>query len=630
MRSAGYAVLVAAVIVIGACSTSEPPAGSTPASAAIPASVGSLASGAPLTAQPTTADELTVGPVDPIQIAIDTSGDLNGELATIEDEDRARAREQAGFSQEIGSGWPALADAADQAIDAAAQAVADDLSIELPTSRTRPFATVGQQPATEIMTTDSAASALAIVTASLTAGQSLGQGGTREAPPRTETRTTTEGDDAATVTVTMRGTITSTGSRVVAEFTFELTGTVTNNVSGATAQMNGSATARVEIDGCPDESGSSKGSVSLTSSETARGSGADGGSTTASWTRDLSGEFDISVGDDASISGLAIDAQANESVVSTTQEGEDDDPETSEHELGVEMHYEYSSGPGFEGLAPNDAATTGDVTHEDGATAADLRPLFRSAAYAVSVAAIGLGRDAEAFWRDGKCIELIVDPEGGDVDANSVTSVTATVRHIFEGEDLDKPVEATLTGVTSLDPAGEEQQSPATVSYTAGPEVDDVGEIKFESVSNWGIGSKTIKFTVKATGWTTNADTPLGQIRGLKCDGVGGVWTVEGSEVLVALDVTTVWEITLDESSLEGTYTFEKVQTGLGTVTTATSNGPAHGVLNEDGTVTMTLDAARITLHTENQFGGSGTTTTPGDGRTFQWDLETEGACADE
>jgi hypothetical protein len=50
-------------------------------------------------------------------------------------------------------------------------------------------------------------------------------------------------------------------------------------------------------------------------------------------------------------------------------------------------------------------------------------------------------------------------------------------------------------------------------------------------------------------------------------------------------------------------------------------------VLNEDGSVMMTLDPAPITLVTRNSFGGSGTVTTPGDGRIFLWQREAGVAC---
>ena len=119
-------------------------------------------------------------------------------------------------------------------------------------------------------------------------------------------------------------------------------------------------------------------------------------------------------------------------------------------------------------------------------------------------------KEAEKLWRSGKCVELIVDPDGGDVEPDEITDVTATLKHKIEGNELDKPVEATLTGVATLEPAGEKQPAPATVTYTAGPDDGDVGRIAFKSVSNRGIAEKTVTFTVRPAAWTvtfTGTDT---------------------------------------------------------------------------------------------------------------------------
>ena len=86
----------------------------------------------------------------------------------------------------------------------------------------------------------------------------LGLEGTQQ-PVVNESSTTTSGDSTATVNVSGQGVATSSGSRVWATFTFDLSGTVTNNTTGATATMTGSATSYIEIDGCPDASGSQQG-----------------------------------------------------------------------------------------------------------------------------------------------------------------------------------------------------------------------------------------------------------------------------------------------------------------------------------------------------------------------------------
>jgi hypothetical protein len=263
----------------------------------------------------------------------------------------------------------------------------------------------------------------------------------------------------------------------------------------------------------------------------------------------------------------------------------------------------------------------------EGSTPEEQVKLWFSTVFFVESMVMAAAKEAEKLWREGKCVELIVDPEGGDVSANETKTVTATLKHKFEGTELDKPVVATLIGVHALDPAGQKQPAPATVTYTAGPADGDYGRITFKSVSNRGIAEKSVTFTVRPRAWTTNADTPLGQIRGTKCEGVGGEWTVGGDELIAPLTVTTLWTITIDETTLAGTYTYHKVQTGLGTVTTGDATGDARVVLNQDGSVLMTLDPAPITLVTVNSFGGSGTATIAGQGRIFLWVTEPGAAC---
>jgi hypothetical protein len=105
-------------------------------------------------------------------------------------------------------------------------------------------------------------------------------------------------------------------------------------------------------------------------------------------------------------------------------------------------------------------------------------------------------QQAEKMWRDGKCVELLVDPAGGDIEADATREVTAKLKHKIDGNELDKPVVATLSGVAKLEPSGQKQPAPATVTYTAGPKDGDSGVIAFESVSNRGIAQKTVTFTV--------------------------------------------------------------------------------------------------------------------------------------
>jgi hypothetical protein len=123
----------------------------------------------------------------------------------------------------------------------------------------------------------------------------------------------------------------------------------------------------------------------------------------------------------------------------------------------------------------------------------------------IRLAAQSAAPEFEKAWRSGMCIEVLVDPATKDVEAESVTSITAKVKHKIEGNELDKPVEAKLSsGVKSIDPSGSKVKSPATFKYTAGPESGDQGTVGFESVSNRGIGRKGGVYTVTG-GWTVSS-----------------------------------------------------------------------------------------------------------------------------
>ncbi len=540
------------------------------------------ASGDP-SALPSESGPLVVGPVAFAPPEIDPSADLRPGLASLESAERERLRTQAGFPTEVGAGWVALSGAADAALDAGIRLLAPEFGVDPPVGFRdgRLASTARLQRAVSPAPSSSVAAAMALVMAALTAGEALGSGGTMEVPAISVTETKTDGDEVATQTIKMKGKVVSTGSRVVADFTFELTGEVVNKVTGATARMRGTATAHVEIDGCPDANGSSKGRMSLSSNEDVFGP--KGGGSGAGWTRELTGEFDIAVDDNASISGLVLDADAKESVKGGTRE----------HELGVKGHWEYSSGEGFTGLTNREGTSTGEVTHEKDATADDLAPLFKSAAYAVSAAAVILGSKAEKFWRNGKCVEVIVDPEGGDVDPDSITDVIAKVRHKFEGNELDKPVEATLVGVKAIDPAGEKQPAPATVGFTAGSKNGDVGEVTFKTVSNRGIGEKTVKFTVRS-GWIIGRESS--PVFGKKCDGLGGKWVINQKSTGVG-DASGVWVVTIDEKTLRGTYTVDLFATsGDSSVRQQVTGGTASLIVEADGSVTMTLTGGQVVI----------------------------------
>ncbi|MDQ6794953.1 MAG: hypothetical protein M3067_09090 [Chloroflexota bacterium] len=106
-------------------------------------------------------------------------------------------------------------------------------------------------------------------------------------------------------------------------------------------------------------------------------------------------------------------------------------------------------------------------------------------------------RATETAWRSGMCVRVSATPNGGEVGKDSVTSVAVSVKQRYEDTQLEKPVEATFSGVKSLDPAGQKQPAPATYTYTAGSTNGDTGQLAFKSVSNRGIGHTSLQFVVR-------------------------------------------------------------------------------------------------------------------------------------
>lgn len=90
--------------------------------------------------------------------------------------------------------------------------------------------------------------------------------------------------------------------------------------------------------------------------------------------------------------------------------------------------------PGGTGLGGDGTFNAKDVTK------AEVDATYRGAEKLVGFAVYVSGKAAEKIWRSGKCIEVVVAPNGGDVAANSITSVTAKVRHKFDGDELQRPI----------------------------------------------------------------------------------------------------------------------------------------------------------------------------------------------
>ncbi len=287
--------------------------------------------------------------------------------------------------------------------------------------------------------------------------------------------------------------ITPSGSKVTIEIDVKTSGEVIDANGTLLFKIEGVGKARIEADSCPDSAGLAPATVEFSATETYLTGGA-AGSVGQSFDSTSAAAIRVFSNDAAEVDRTEVDSRGEQTVQggSRTAGGATD---RHGYSLGIAEAYTIAGTSG--GLTSRGA----QVTDVDSATQANGQDAFNLLFYLTSNAAWATATAVETAWRSGKCLDLIVDPEGGDVGPDSVTDVVAKVKHHFEGNELDKPVTATLAGVAAIDPLGEKQPAPATVKYTAGPNDGDVGEISFETVSNRGIAKKMVKFTVRPAAW---------------------------------------------------------------------------------------------------------------------------------
>jgi hypothetical protein len=178
----------------------------------------------------------------------------------------------------------------------------------------------------------------------------------------------------------------------------------------------------------------------------------------------------------------------------------------------------------------------------------------------------------------------------------------------------------------------DDNYDPARPGFPVAGTSDDLmfrkqGEVTGEMVTRVVERSGQVELNDLECGWTVNADTPLGTVRGKHCDGLGGEWTINGDEKLLSRGtVTSLWNVTIDPTTLAGTFRHEKIQDIKPTITTSNQKGAAHIAKGQDGRVTMTLDAGPIRMKTTTPF-GSGAVTVEGEEQEFIWEPDDGTAC---
>ena len=574
--------------------TSGPPAASTSAATPVPAS--QAGDGAP--APPSGA--LTGDP-----ITLDTAADYRILGAEQENADRARGRVSATMAEDLGPDATAVAAAMDQQESDGLWALVDGAttaslsparamtlaSVRLP----RPGPRAVSIPPPGMSFLGPWITSLMLVESSLEKGTAYNKSTHDEEPVES-------GANKGTITTDSTVSVTPSGSQLTVDVVTKTKGELSDESGRLIFRIDGNGHAHIEVQACPDASGVATVRVEFSASELYFISGG-GDRAGNSWQDDDKGDGQIFSNDEAALDhtvlGMATD-HANKGGSKAAGAGQStlSDETISTTTTGVTLD---AAGHGSGG----ESSYTGHGTTMDA-----VKGSLHDAGTFVGGAMLVTAKAAEKFWRSGKCIDVAVDPKGGDVGANSATTVTAKVRQHFENVELDKPVAATMSGIKSIEPSGKKVPSPATFTYTAGAKPKDAGIVTFKSVSNRGIGETTVTFTVGGAWKVEGHDHAGTTIDGQKCGGLGGQWTLKGHIKGQGIETTSTYVATIDETTLAGTYTYKSVgtvDTGFGVIkTTLTGKGKASLVAQADGSYLMTLAGTTI----KSTATGAGTTQT--------------------
>lgn len=587
-----------------------------------PVPTGGASNGATPTRSGDASEAAVVGPYARDPIVIDPSPEGHAKLEAAELADRLRMRERSGMADYLGPDAPALAAALDSqssellasiVADAEALATVDLATVQLATVQLAsvrlpvdPLGPIPAPPAVPLpgqLASGTLASAVGLLEKSI---------GGSKAFSKSETKTdeVSMGANKGSIQTDATVAVTPSGSRIVIDVEAKTSGSVSDGTGKLLFRINGVSRAHIEADGCPDSGGVAAAHVDISNSEDYF-LAADGGQIGRSWTGHDTGDIKVFVNDQAEVDRVQMDMQGDSAMKGGTRAAGAAQSDLQSYSVGVAETL--TMGAGFTKVLGAES----HVTASDGATRSNASNAFDGMEAMVSLVAIVASSAARTFWQSGKCIEVVVDPSGGSVDRDSKTSVTAKVRQRFEGAELDKPVEASLSGVKLIEPAGQKVPAPATFTYTAGPKEGDTGEVTFKSVSNRGIGETTVTFTVGG-GWIIEHTSSNSTIKGQKCNGLDGDWLMQGVIKGGGLTQTVTFRIVIDGQTLHGTYSYKGITSLPSFTGTIDGTGPASIVVQADGSVLMSLGgtSARSTM---TGAGTTATVTLPIPGWTFIW-----------
>ena len=234
---------------------------------------------------------------------------------------------------------------------------------------------------------------------------------------------------------------------------------------------------KISLQVCPDAAGTVNGELSLQTSSGIEGRFSGG--------TKFEGAITGSVDDEAAL--VSFSEQINAST-QATRIGPGEDRGGVYGEATLDVRFE----KGNSGNMEVSNATGREVRRSSDMPSAQMNALQELAFLYVHWLSLEAIEEAENFWRNGYCVEVIVvDPAGGTKEGLlplSEQPLTAEVRHRRGGDPVVAPIEAWMaSGETSVAPSNQRIPSPATFTYTAPPDKDSAGTVGLRTVSKRGI-----------------------------------------------------------------------------------------------------------------------------------------------
>jgi hypothetical protein len=239
---------------------------------------------------------------------------------------------------------------------------------------------------------------------------------------------------------------------------------------------------------------------------------------------DMNGQTNLLVNDDANLDGYELDITTGFGAQS--QDGSQVNSQFVE--VQTNLTFQNINGPGG-----SKASGTGSRVTRGSSTANEeaYQAAYKLGTDMALLLVIFLGGEAEKIWQNGFCVEIVI--EGADdyntVERSSTTPFTGKVRHKFDGNELNVPLTAALTGEKRLSPT-EKTTAPVKYTYTAPEEEKKLATINLETRSKRGAATHTIQFYTGSPGWKLEQDIPVEggtlTFKGLSCSGVDGSWEI--------------------------------------------------------------------------------------------------------